>query len=429
MKRFHALSAIGALSLVHLAGAAITVDVTPPQAGVTYSVDGSNNVTIDATTAANNTALAITASPDPDDGEYIGNIVVNTSSNPMHRVFVSINSDSSTVGYPINTGVLGVKDLRRGSGSAELWLDDAFIRGELGSLTSEGVPTGFLRVNIVSGTVTVRRNILADIEALGTGAFTPPSGRVINSVNVPINDQNLSNNEDPFLCHGCDDNDQSILGSVRAYGGGIGSIYAYNALGFVGEEVLSQGPVGSITAGGLAGIFIDMPGYDLGSLVAERGGWGGDPTVDDDGNPSMTPSYPGWVSARKINVFQLKGDMQSELSVGFGPSSNQVWKIGGSLTSTGLLEFTQDQNLKHQIVINEQVDGGTWDSGGQIKVGNSPAYTLNALYNTLPGNLGNGSVGAAPYAIHTKATSPEPFKTASIGYLDLSSIQVPPAAA
>lgn len=209
MKRSHALSAIGALSLAHLAGAAITVAVTPPQAGVTYSVDGSNNLTIDATTAANGTELAITASPDPSSGDYIGNVVINTSNNGNHRVFVSINSVPSSSGYPDNTGVLGVKDLRRGTGSAEVWLQNAFIRGELGSFTSEGVPTGFLRVNVIAGTIRVRRNILADIEALGTD-FSNPSGQVINAIVVPINSDNPGNNNDPFLCLGCDGNDQSI---------------------------------------------------------------------------------------------------------------------------------------------------------------------------------------------------------------------------
>lgn len=289
--------------------------------------------------------------------------------------------------------------------------------------------SGSILVNRIESLI-CDRNIYAEIEVLGSALSTDPDLEYLEVTGTNAEfwgDGNLSANI-------------TAVGTFDT-SDGIGSIVVFGAIGSIdghGVSIDSGDDIVSIFAGSLSDMFVYAPGKDVHSLVARGyqgmskvlgGGWGGDPVIEygvpiGDPEPDPVPDEytdPGTLECRQLREFAVVGNMESNITVTAAPNSGNVWKIGRSLREGATISLDGDEDLTHQIIINQQNVGGEWD--GTITVGST---TLEPLYEERPDEIGDGAAGVIDFRMHETGCVPINDSLWPSGEVDITSIEEPP---
>ena len=392
------VSAIAALILSTGALGAITV----LPAGTPFSVDGSNNVIIDASSLSSTSSVTVASTNSLDS---VNNITVNLPS-----------SSSAYIVLNVNNSVRSLRGISKGTGSAELWVGTVDVFGEIGAYNA-GAPTGLIKANRVSDMIASGRNIFADIEM--TGSSLAASGAPTIKKIVVTDD-----NREYY-------GDGGLYGNVLASAGDIGDITTVSGIG-LGSPITIQavnGSIAKVEAAAFNALSIYANNGNIGAVVTTNGGWGGDGTIPrvliTPGSTPPTPTTPlsvgGDLNAKYLGRLELlKGNFQGTLTVTDPMAADAIWKIGGSLTSAARINLPAN-GLKGQIVINSNLQSGAYD--GKVKVG---ATELANDYNRRPDTLGNGSAGKAAYLQNNADSSAFPGSYILDGSINPADKRVPP---
>ncbi len=390
------VSAVAALILS--AGALGAITVLP--AGTPFTVDGSNNITIDASSLASTSSVTVASTNSLDS---VNNITVNLPSSSSAYIVLNVNST-----------VRSLHGIAKGTGSAELWIGTLDVFGEIGAYNS-GAPSGLIKANRVDVKIASGRNIFADIEMTGSSLS---AGKTIERIDV------TDTNREYY-------GDGGLYGSVLASAGNIGDITTVSAIG-AGSPITIQavsGDINLVSAAAFNALSIYANNGNIGTVGTTEGGWGGDGTIPrvliTPGSTPPTPGTPlsvgGDLTAKKLDFLRLlKGNFQGTLTVTDPMVTNAVWKIGGSLTSAARINLPAN-GLKGQIVINSNLQSGAYD--GKVKVG---ATELANDYNRRPDTLGNGSAGKAAYIQNNADSSAFPGSYILDGSIDPNDLREPP---
>lgn len=127
--------------------------------------------------------------------------------------------------------------------------------------------------------------------------------------------------------------------------------------------------------------------------------------------PMVLEKFAGLSNSLSNNAggLVINGDFGAQITVNtpLGESNPQQgtkskYFIAGSFLAGAAIELPAD-GLTPQIFINKDLNGGTWESGGDVVVGGT---TLAVPYYTqLSSELGGGAVGEAPFNFHQRVTT------------------------
>ena len=286
--------------------------------------------------------------------------------------------------------------------TGELRLGSVVVALDIGvdSMTDRGV----IEADYIN-TIEVDRNIYADI--LVSGATEAHADNAINTIRVT--DVNFDADADGGLWGNV------VAGSSNTlHRGRIGTIDINNTIGGRQPTLIRAKEIGSITAGHLTTVDIDLLTFSnspqrLGSLTTNLGGWGGDVPKGDP--PPGTLTDGGFLRAREVTgVINILKNFRAQIEMADPQHPQDRWLIGGTFMADGKI-ILPDEGLTHQIIVNRNDDGGEWL--GKVVVGtgvNEVELDGSAItdgeYAELASDLGGGSVGLATFRIHDSSSTP-----------------------
>ena len=269
--------------------------------------------------------------------------------------------------------------------NAEVWLGTVVISGALGSPTTPH--SGFISADVVG--------ILSAGGLLGTINADITAGPRLFGGTSTITQVTTTGN---------------LNGNVTAEYGGIGEVSANGDIGSGANFVQIR------TRDVLQRVFADTIWADIDTmrnsgigdlwwLNTVVGDFHGSLLCHDIETPNLNPglNIVGDLDADIV----VTEDVKDPIVVGGELASGRTIWIGDSLQApggggdTGEITLGAD-GLAGQVVINGNNGGGTWT--GDVTVG---ATTLDGpYYADVPGDLGGGSVGLAPFNLHAEACTP-----------------------